>query len=406
MPPAPAAHLRQRPEPTSSWAPREDGTEPEFAGTSAEIAASLRKDPVLVQELVGNGRTAEIDEALTAKAAALDFPVYVALVQNPRDISADPPIEDLTALLHAELGDGVYVVGNGYQLQLEFYGELAERFDNGGVTLSLARYDSLDAVRAKVWDGCEPEDCYSHPAAEAAVILDLLAQDPDATVPLSDADVAAYTTPMWVHRKIMPPYEGDAGFHSGVLLTAILATMALVVGVPVLYRFLQALGASTPPDPDQPRIEEVRADAHRQISKARDARSRRLRQDPTAAGAEESGEQLERAERLVTSKDLLDVVGALVLARTARATLKGQRHLSCYYHPLHTGPVNPHSVGGGLTVPACDSCRARVQTDQAPRALIEVRRRRPDVPYYQGNTVWARTGFGAFDPHWWQEVGR
>ena len=102
----------------------------------------------------------------------------------------------------------------------------------------------------------------------------------------------------------------------------------------------------------------------------------------------------------------MDVVGALVLARTARATLAGRRHLSCYYHPLHAGPITTHSIGGGLAVPACDRCRALVRTEQAPQALVEVRRRRPDVPYYQGGTVWARTGFGAFDPDWWQEVDR
>ncbi len=395
------AHVLHGSLPHAAPAPAND----EFASTVDQIADALREDPVLVHEVVGNGQTEALDAALSAKVEKFEVPVYVALVQPPTDVTSSGS-EELTALLHAELGEGIYVVQSAGRVSFEIYGPIVEDYENAGVVASLAASASAQVVRDGLLDQCSNRECHLHPSADAGIILDVLAKNPtDTRDLLSDEQLQTYHDPLWVHRDIRPASEDyGAPFHSGVLLTALLAAMAVVLGTAMLYRLLQAVTARPVPHLDTPPTDEVRADATTTVAEVTRQLSGRTRIDDERRRT--ATEQRDRAARLLESSDQLDLVGALVLARTAEATLRGRSHKVCYYNPLHTGGINSHGLGGGLTVPACSTCRRLVADGHAPRALVEVRRLRPDHPYYRGNSVWATNGYGAFDATWWKGVGR
>ncbi|GAW50798.1 MULTISPECIES: hypothetical protein [unclassified Nocardioides] len=103
--------------------------------------------------------------------------------------------------------------------------------------------------------------------------------------------------------------------------------------------------------------------------------------------------------------DVLDVVGALVLARRERRALDaalGHRAFEpepvCYLNPLHTGGTTVGTVESGgrqVEVPLCRACRADLRAGRAPDVLDVMRRGRP-VHYFDTDAEpWASTGYGA-----------
>ena len=88
-----------------------------FARTVDDIVASLRRDPVLVQQAMGNGHTQDAVAEIRERVDAADFPVYVALVHPPAGLEENDPLGDLTSILHQRIGGpGLYVVGNEHRV--------------------------------------------------------------------------------------------------------------------------------------------------------------------------------------------------------------------------------------------------------------------------------------------------
>jgi len=116
------------------------------------------------------------------------------------------------------------------------------------------------------------------------------------------------------------------------------------------------------------------------------------------------------AERVIASSDLLDVVGALVLARTGRSLLRtADPYRPCFVNPLHgEGTVEIEITDGdeaSLSVPACRRCGSTRGLAQELDPLLEAWwGLRGSRPYYEGGTLWARTGFGGLDPDLWRLV--
>jgi hypothetical protein len=92
----------------------------------------------------------------------------------------------------------------------------------------------------------------------------------------------------------------------------------------------------------------------------------------------------------------VDSVGVLVLAHDAAAVLAGgPRPRRCFFDPSHPGETTPTRWRLGreeAEVPACPRCVRALHAGRAPDALGDRGR-----PYYERDTVWARTGFGAID---------
>lgn len=101
---------------------------------------------------------------------------------------------------------------------------------------------------------------------------------------------------------------------------------------------------------------------------------------------------------------VLDVVGALVLARRGHEALSAARHgrrwtptTTCFLNPLHGTATATRSIDarGGLDAPLCAACRKDLQAGRAPDVLdVEVD---GDARHYFETDVepWASTGYGA-----------
>jgi hypothetical protein len=107
--------------------------------------------------------------------------------------------------------------------------------------------------------------------------------------------------------------------------------------------------------------------------------------------------------RMTAEAPTVDLVGVLVLVDHARdhlaraAALDARRTPArptplCFFHPLHGRSAKTVAWRDGLRVPACATCASDLRAGRTPDAL-----RDGDRPYFEGDTVWARTGYGAFD---------
>lgn len=393
-----------------------------FADSIDEIVAALDQDPVLVEEVMGNGQTIEVREALRDKAEQVSVPVYVVLTKAPPGLTSENTAEELLTLLHAETGwDGVWHVTTsdvGHS-SLAVYGEVDLGVSNAETNLSMARFNARDEATEAIRDECP--DCSASAAVEAGLVLDILASgvpEEFGTHPLTDAQIDSYATSLWSHPESRPAGVDQAEMPTAGL-TAMVATVTAMVVAVVGYRLVQAIGGKA-----HPRIGAPPPSAHAAtetdpaVELARwqaEAAAEVRRLERQLARTKEHGHRrdiatacLERAETRTAAGDLLEVVGALVLARTGLQALRAGRpqYRCCYIDPRHGAAQRDVPLGGGARVPVCDTCAGDLARGSEPAALIEVIRFAPDKPYYQGSTVWARTGFGALGGEWWQEVPR
>ena len=89
----------------------------------------------------------------------------------------------------------------------------------------------------------------------------------------------------------------------------------------------------------------------------------------------------------------IDDLGALVLAERGREVLKGSERERCYFDPRHQGWAKPTrwtTNRATIQVPACSKCAKAIASDKVPDSLWD-----GDRPYWQRETVWARTGIGS-----------
>jgi hypothetical protein len=92
----------------------------------------------------------------------------------------------------------------------------------------------------------------------------------------------------------------------------------------------------------------------------------------------------------------VDSVGALVLAQDAAAVLAGRPiPRRCFFDPGHRGATT-HTrwrlERAEAEVPACPRCVRTLRAGRVPDVLGD-----RGTPYYERDTVWARTGFGSID---------
>jgi hypothetical protein len=116
--------------------------------------------------------------------------------------------------------------------------------------------------------------------------------------------------------------------------------------------------------------------------------------------------------RMVDGAPTVDLVGVLVLVDHARDDLAraaaldagrtpANRPALCFFDPLHGRASRNAAWRDGLRVPACTACAEAVKSGRAPDAL-----RDGDRPYFEADTVWARTGYGAFGDDLVERVAR
>ena len=411
-------------------APRSRDDEPLDAPTwSVEgLAAALREDPVVVQEIMGNGQRDAVDAALTELVDGADFPVYVALVQSPGGLADDRPEDELASLLHAEIGeDGLYVVSLNPDL-----GHVGWQTYGAGVP---GKWD-IYGVNPPPANG----DWTSSAAGQAAELVASALNDAE---PLADDQLAEYRTgDLWVDRgstlseDISAPTEGTyavvaTGLGVGVAIVAwfVLRALArwreLAPATPVVAGVPRGVTPGTaPPTRPAPTVPDVRRRAEKELADLDRALLRRsVAVSPALAdpAAEQRLDGSRTAARTLLDAgderdaDLLESLGALVLVRTARRALEDPEapYRPCFFNPWHgegtTRVAAPVGTGDQVDLPACQRCRrAQSQPAQSRSELndpLVVRGRlRRLRPYWEGDDVWARTGFGAISDDLWRTV--
>lgn len=396
------------------------------AGPVDALAAALQEDPVQVSPLFGNGRTDDVDAALTAVVDGVDFPAYVVLVPGPDGLSATDPGRDLAGRLHDRIGgDGVYVVQTdpkGYGLTVVSFGDVPDDTLVTSTSYELAPQGGAD-------EGLEP-------AGQAARALDILDAGGDMTAEQfsSYAEQAVYAEPAEWDLDYDPPTAGSYAVGTTFAFVAVAGCAYLLLRTITRWR-ATAPGARPAPStgrgrtrPVRPGEEplpgpaEVRALAEAELDELAEALAERTgRASPRSRvmtperqhvvdGSYDAARTLLRRTGTGPA-DLDDLVGALVLVRVAARAASGDRaYRPCFFDPRHGEGRHRRTVPVGdreLTVPACERCRHTTGRGLAP---MHVRRGGPlgrlrrEQPWYELDTVWSRTGYGAFVDELWQHV--
>jgi hypothetical protein len=362
------------------------------AERAREIATALAKDPLYVDPAYASGLPENLREQVRTKANALGYPVYtIILPLTPTDVFEGKERNVLTLVMDALRKPGLYVVVDGSQ-----------RFPwteaKGVPQLS---DEQLRNARAHA---LEDTGYDAGPTEVVARLYELLAGPPLPPV----------------ERKGTPSRPtGDVADRDGFpVLTVVVAALAILVALGLVIGLRRRDNGpgrrrtfTIPPHV----AATVAAERRRRLTKETTAELTRLGSDlaalPTVAGEGLRHQQLaldahDAAGRVLdASRDLVDVVGAMVLLDQgrreydiARAVTAGRKADEvpplCAFNPLHgraSGkPTRVESDGNTLDLPLCADCRRALKNKSAPASLPG-----DDGPYWHGDDLWARTFFGA-----------
>jgi len=395
------------------------------------LAEELRKDGVVVERVMGSGAAQESHDRIAALVRETPFPVYVALVEQPKGLPDDAigATEALAGLLNRRLGDGLYVVDTTKSIQQVF----AFGLDANPSRLSLGagrNADALDEAMQEVGRyRIGTEDYLYTPAvaeAEAHVLAaeDLveMAREPsdgDYPVTLGEAeveDLARYAVRVAATADWRPTSEEYVSVRTASSGRSALVgglgglVVALLVGQSLRgWPRRGAPGRADAPAPETyavapPDLEDER----KRAARLADALTRSLEKTDwdTVRDRDLAARALtarDAVEPLLASGDVGDVIGARMIAQMGAHDLgRGRRGsgaalVPCFFDPRHPDGTATASwrLGDGMVeVPCCPACATAVGQDATPRHL-RLPHRRGTVPYWERGDVWARTGFGA-----------
>ena len=389
---------------------------PGGAVTSPErIAEQLRRSPLVVDPSLRDAVSPAQRRAVLRAIAAAPHPVWVALVPlTPGDRYGGDAFRFLD-VIHGRLDrDGVYVTVNERLLTARPYGVDGDH-PNLSQASTVANFESGD------FD--EPQIEKVRRFVEVLRAPDLAARYRRTEARLEARRKGAPPPPP--PPPTAPDQRADEDGGSGWL-------PALVIGVPVLLLALVFVRRHTrvarPAPVDEPVIP-ARVFEHARTAQADDLRQAiedRLvvfaeRVDRDALPADEAAQERQQhaldayaaARRVLESQPrMVDLVGALVLveggsrALAAAAALEAGRAAPrpdplCFFDPRHPGATRPVAWQRNLTVPACARCRADLRAGRSPDTLLD-----GDRPWFETDSLWARTGFGVFEPDLAQRVLR
>lgn len=378
-------------------------------GTDEDLLATIWSALDATGVWVAPEVSAEIDPAeLTAiQEAVADSPVPLSLVVQPlsdRDAFGGEPAELLTQLHDRYDADGLY-------LAPQFYGDV----------------ESLNLVE-RAWgtdrDAWEADAVAEHRHGdEDRNIADLGAYLADVTRLVANGDArAAYDEEVAPAREAASTEtsvpaaspESSSDGNGDLALVAVLGAGVLVAAIVVAAVRRRGPRTFTLPDSVVAQVREAHAD--RIELEARDlvlelgeaVRRSDLDTDHDTGAWQAALDHYDAATRVLDGSDdleLLDAVGALVLARQARAALDAatsgktfRRLRLCYLNPLHDGPgrtsMRLEQEGHTLDVPVCRTCRSDLKAGRDPDALRVERRGRAVLYVDSGVEPWASTAYG------------
>lgn len=368
--------------------------------TLARIEAELTGDGVWIDpEFAREHEISAADEArleeLVAGADHADLRMLLVEVDSD-DERFHGRATNLVAWVHDSLGgDATYLAWDRYaepQLQMITYGDqpdsssvtrIAEREHPDDLVEALVRSDELlaDGSAQRLWEEIPREERYPWTADDPGLLQSVtdVVGGPWVVAGIAAALVALGAT-LWVRRRRSTDFA---------LPKAVLRSVR------------------------QAEDQQVRARAEREVLALGEALGM---QDPDAGSLDVWQQALDHYDvaRSVLERagSPADVVGALVLARRGdaarEAALAGdtgpawQPPGTCFFHPLHEGPVRTvtwRDDDRSVEVPACRACATAAERGEEPADVLDFVSRGSTVHYFNLDIgVWSETGFGALEP--------
>ena len=359
------------------------------------IAAGWRTDRIYVDERLAPAFPAgELDRIRTA-SAAVDFPVYVALV--PRTPYTREHVADLPTLLQARIGKpGLYLVS---VVSDDYWSTTEELYRPGGLKgRSLTSVQLEDEQHLDIVDD-RPAPAIVRTIQEAATAYD---GRPLPAIPAGDLEPETED-----HGPSVTDQE-DRSALIGAIAGAVLGFLLTLWLALRRRRHPKIRGSLAKPSISVGRI---RSQADQWISRA-DRKLQRLEGQRGLSIAEldrrdDAARRLEAARTLRDGQpdDVLALAGAFVLARQAEQVAGGSAvQPPCFFDPTHQPGTNSVTWADDVKVPACRSCAQVLAKDRRPLGLRVERKSglfghdREVVPYWtldpEDNPMVA-TGFGA-----------
>ncbi len=379
-----------------------------------DIAAQLRRSPLVVDPSLAEAVPAAQRRAVLRAIEAAPYPVWVVLVPITAGDRYGGDAGRFLGVVHGRLGrDGVYVTVSGRLLSHRAFGVDDEHPD-------LNQASTVGNFESGVYD--EPQIAKVRRFVEALRAPDLAARYARTEARLRRQREESLAPP--------PPAAADGEEQDGgvgwLLPVAVLTALGAGAGGALVHR--RRRRHARPAPADEPLIPaRVFQHAHSaQAGELREQIEERLiafadRIDRTGTPASDTAQERQQhalaayaaARRVLASEPrMVDLVGALVLVEDGSRALAAAEALEasrpaprtaplCFFDPRHPGSTLPVDWPGGLTVPACATCRAALRANRPPDALLDDGR-----PWFETDSLWARTGFGVFAPDLAQRVGR
>jgi hypothetical protein len=329
----------------------------------------LKQAPVFVSDSITRRLDAADRAALERQVEAMPFPTFLVVAPSLSENYLSGP--DRLALLRDGLGeDGLYILSNdrGTDVEVSAFGVQP-------------KMRARDITNATFWDFDRND-----PTLEKLEYTLALARG-EPRMPRSE-------------RAKIPPHEGGPELTPYPGLERDESSAGFGFAILGMFLFGAALSATVL----ERRRRRRRSRGHRHAGSlpAGDVRVRALQAHRRLAHEIERKQRpSERALDLEAAASMaldrmgkpVDDLGALILAERGREALKGNERERCYFDPRHSGRATPTRWTTGraaIEVPACKSCARSIAAGKVPDSLWD-----GDRPYWQRESVWARTGFGA-----------
>ncbi|CAB4922000.1 unannotated protein [freshwater metagenome] len=385
--------------------------------TPAQVARALERSSVYIDPALDGQISPTATGRLKRAVEASGERVFVALVPIVDGDRYDGQVRTFLAALRSRLArDGIVVAADGRYLRVD------ER--RGGRQVRRQEVQDAESLANYADEGGES---YDRPLLERVErFLANLRQSPQRLAARVAADERRKAETSRAFRRREQDRRAGADEDGGFpLLVVGLLVVGLAVGAALVLRRRRGATAVDGPLPVVPArvFEHARAAQRAELHEDADAEllalATLLDEQPVPRG-ERAQDAYQRAldaytaarRRSVEDASTVDLVGVLVLVDLARGELATAAALEaggrpparvplCTFHPLHGRSARTVRWERGLRVPACAACSAAVRSDGTPDAL-----RDGDRPYFEGDTVWARTGYGAFADDLVERVSR
>jgi hypothetical protein len=354
------------------------------------LARHLRAQPVFVSDSVSRAVSPAELKRLRAAVRAMAVPTRVAIISGPPgnfDLRGPNPSELPLLLAGAVDRRGLYVVADA---------------TGGAGSIDLATVGARTRVAPDEVEHALLHDVSSDDRVVTAILYALSVAATGKRTLLGAGDRARdAATRRQDARDSSAPEErvalgfGSAGILAGLALPTVLWRRRRLREAPRTRPRSARRGRGSQRPLGPPVVREPDTDVAAQAARAIEGLASAI-----AAAPQPSDEAFElysaaaKADR--EARTPVDHYGALLLTRDAKAALRGRaRPRRCFFDPGHDGPTDDTRWRLGqreAEVPACAGCVRALAADRTPDTLGDRGR-----PYYERDTIWARTGFGSID---------